>query len=125
MVPEGEAQPDSPVQLVRLEVLEGHKDRLWILHGGVSARSLWISRGGRRARGGKRTEAGDGKTRRGGIESYRGDNRGVIIGGTCHNDKSGLGAWEGREKVVGVGNKKGVRRGGTCHNDKPGLGGPG
>ena len=57
MVPEGEAQPDNPEPLVLLEVQEPSsmaKRSLVDLCCRASARSLWISHGGRRARGGNR-----------------------------------------------------------------------
>ena len=57
MVPEGEAPPDNPEPLVLLEVQEPSsmaKRSLVDLCWRASARSLWISHGSRRARGGKR-----------------------------------------------------------------------
>ena len=54
------------------ELVLGQQNRLWIQRGRASARSLWISHGGRRARGGK----------------SRGRRR--ISGEICPNDKPDL-----------------------------------
>ena len=50
--------------------MHGQQNHLWILRGRASARSLWISHGGRRAQGGKRRERE--KERRGKLSGERG-----------------------------------------------------
>ena len=90
MVPEGEAQPDSPEQLVLLEVQEGQKITCGSVLASVSKITLDLP--WRPARAGWQE----------GREGPRGKVRGED-GGTCHNDKPGRDArkrrWrsEGRE----------------------------
>ena len=79
----------------------------------ASARSLWISHGGQRARGGKRKEVGGGERRDEAGERLRGQVKGLGIGGAVVQGKEG--------RSVGVGKEEGVGHGETCHNDKPGL----
>ena len=56
-----------------VELVLGQQNHLWIQRGRASARSLWISHGGRRARGGKRREReGKGEERKREVEEVEG-----------------------------------------------------